>query len=434
MLAAALKQARALSGARLLHSTRVARAATPRPQISLGKHSLRIQFSPSAASDLFPYTWLRDSDPQLIHPSTRQKLHSSVDVPLEARIASARLTQDGTHLSVTWEENTAAGTSSKWPRESVFPLDILQRHADLKRHDAFHHAVSPIPWTSDNLLQSADLFLSYTSLHAPAGLLRGLEQLTRYGILFVTNVPYEETSDDRCELSALAQLFSEIRETFYGRVWDVRSKGEESRNIAYTNLDLGLHMDLQYLENPPRYQILHMLRNRGVQDGESIFSDSLHAAYSLRDSSRLSYDVLCESAVGFHYLNDSHHLYREHPTIELSGATRNSDVAYINYSPPFQSPLPLHTARDVRFLPALKEFTTLIHAPERLYEFAMREGVAVMFDNRRVLHGRREFTNATAAAQCNSTATTDIQRWLKGCYLEADGVMDRLRTLRDAGV
>lgn len=49
--------------------------------------------------------------------------------------------------------------------------------------------------------------------------------------------------DATCELRKLAETFSNIRETFYGQVWDVVNV-RNSRNIAYTNLDLGLHMDL----------------------------------------------------------------------------------------------------------------------------------------------------------------------------------------------
>jgi hypothetical protein len=56
-------------------------------------------------------------------------------------------------------------------------------------------------------------------------------------------VPNEDTVDATCELRKLAETFSNIRETFYGQVWDVVNV-RNSRNIAYTNLDLGLHMDL----------------------------------------------------------------------------------------------------------------------------------------------------------------------------------------------
>ena len=405
------------------------------PKIKLGDHGLAVQFGNEDAADLIPYTWLRDSDPQLIHPSTRQKLHSSIDVPLDSRPLDVRFTQNGTHLGITWETNKPM-RGFDWPLESEFSLEFLRRHSEPDRFQAFHQTITPITWTRESLRQSSNLFLKYPSLSTDVGLLRALEQLAQYGIVFVSDVPHEETSDALCELPRLAQHFGEIRETFYGRVWDVRSQGEDSRNIAYTNLDLGLHMDLEYFENPPRYQVLHMLRCRGVVGGESIFSDSLHAANSLRELTREAYDVLCNSAVGFHYINDNHHLYHEHTTIERFPPVRGSDSAeirYINYSPPFQSPLPLRTARELGFLPALRKFGALVGATERVYEIAIPEGVAVIFDNRRVLHGRRGFRNAGAAATATASHVPRAQseeRWLKGCYIEADGVMDRLRSLR----
>ena len=78
---------------------------------------------------------------------------------------------------------------------------------------------------------------------SPEGLVRGITQLKKYGLLFMTGVPNEETSNERCELKKLAEVFGEIRPTFYGQLWDVMNV-KESKNIAYTNLDLGLHMDL----------------------------------------------------------------------------------------------------------------------------------------------------------------------------------------------
>jgi gamma-butyrobetaine dioxygenase len=73
-----------------------------------------------------------------------------------------------------------------------------------------------------------------------------ITQLTQLGLLFITGVPSAESSNQTCELRTLAQLFGEIRNTFYGDVWDVKNI-RNSRNIAYTNLDLGLHMDLLYV-------------------------------------------------------------------------------------------------------------------------------------------------------------------------------------------
>jgi gamma-butyrobetaine dioxygenase len=75
------------------------------------------------------------------------------------------------------------------------------------------------------------------------GLLSAVNQLSSYGLIFVTGVSNSETSDESCELRKLAEYFGKIRHTFYSQVWDVKDV-RNSHNIAYTNLDLGLHMDL----------------------------------------------------------------------------------------------------------------------------------------------------------------------------------------------
>ena len=78
----------------------------------------------------------------------------------------------------------------------------------------------------------------------PRGFLRVITQLQSTGVLFVHSVPHTDSSDARCELPQLIVRFAELRETFYGAIWDVRDV-IDSRNIAYTSLHLGLHMDLQ---------------------------------------------------------------------------------------------------------------------------------------------------------------------------------------------
>jgi gamma-butyrobetaine dioxygenase len=175
----------------------------------------------------------------------------------------------------------------------------------------------------------------------------------------------------------------------------------------------------RYFQHPPRYQILHCLRNR-VVGGTSIFVDALYAAKRLQESNPADFDVLTKTPVAFHYINDGHHLHREHPTIEL---TSEGEIGHINYSPPFQAPLPLSTPSE--FYPALQRFTQLLNDPNNTYSYTLREGDAVFFDNRRVLHARTAFHDVEG-----EVAEGEMNRWLKGCYLEADAMMDRARVIR----
>jgi len=175
------------------------------------------------------------------------------------------------------------------------------------------------------------------------------------------------------------------------------------------------------------------LRNK-VLGGTSVFVDALHVASLFRETHALDFDILSKTPVSFHYVNDGHHLHQDHFTIELAPQTLSSslrEISHINYSPPFQAPLPLSTPTE--FYPALKRFTDLLNDDAHTFEFTLEEGDAVLFDNRRVLHARTAFRSRTKEewkTQWGERESGEPDRWLKGCYLEADSLLDRLRVLK----
>lgn len=180
-----------------------------------------------------PYLWLRDTCqcPRCVHPSTRQKLHRSTDVAPEIRPKDFEATKEG--VKINWGEG----------HESFYPSEFLERYSSASKRHEFHKDVDQVPWDQDILTKSPSLFVSYDSLQCPDGLLKAMTQIVQYGLLFVRGVPNQETSNETCELRTLATKFGELRETFYGPLWDVINV-RDSTNIAYTNLFLDLHMDL----------------------------------------------------------------------------------------------------------------------------------------------------------------------------------------------
>lgn len=160
----------------------------------------------------------------------------------------------------------------------------------------------------------------------------------------------------------------------------------------------------------------------------------------------MEFDILATTPVPFHYVNNGHHLHHEHPTIELASlplemgtgspiaalsAPSMPEIKHINYSPPFQAPLLLDSTPPA-FYDALGLYAALLDDPVNILEYTLREGDAVVFDNRRVLHARTAFTDDGSGAG----AYGEANRWLKGCYLEADAILDRRRVLgakRDKG-
>ena len=155
-------------------------------------------------------------------------------------------------LRIDWKGTGMQSTSSaSGDTSSYLPLALLAASASTT--DPIHPTSSPlqprlpptIPWMLPALSASPSLFLPYADfLSSPATLHAALTQLRQYGIFFLEGVPSEDGSHDGCELRRLAGRIGEMRNTFYGEVWDVRALGRKSENVAYTNVDLGLHMDL----------------------------------------------------------------------------------------------------------------------------------------------------------------------------------------------
>ena len=75
------------------------------------------------------------------------------------------------------------------------------------------------------------------------------------------------------------------------------------------------------------------------------------------------------------------------------------------------------------FIPLLHE---ILDDPMNTYEYTLQEGDAVLFDNRRVLLSRTAFKDQPSVKMKQG----EINRWLKGCHLEADALVDRVRMLR----
>ncbi|KAH9955440.1 hypothetical protein BC827DRAFT_1237137 [Russula dissimulans] len=401
-------------------------------------------------NSIFPYRWLRDTCtcPSCVHPSTQQKLHRTSDIPASVAPEHIETTDDG--VLISW-----AGADK---HRSFFPLARLTAHANPAALQTFHNDVPPALWPTASALFAAsgrDLEITYDDLSTPRGLLRAITQLQRTGLLFIRDVPFSDTSDSGCELRKLAARFAEIRETFYGAVWNVKNV-VDGQNIAYTNLFLGLHMDLQYFESPPRFQILHCFRNR-VQGGTSLFVDAFAAAEALRATHPAAFSRLATTPVPFHYINDARHLHHARPTITLDPASASASdpastslpsdtgtggggrIAAVSYSPPFQAPLPRDTPHE--FYDALARFVALVDAPAAVYARRLGEGDAVVFDNHRLLHGRTSFEDGDGSGSGSGSDSGSVgardaagggepNRWLKGCYFEGDVMASNGRMLR----
>lgn len=190
-----------------------------------------------------------------------------------------------------------------------------------------------------------------------------------------------------------------------------------------------MHERRRYMENPPGLQLLHCIKAAG-QGGESIFSDALQAAEVLKTASPEAFNDLATFPVTYHYTKGGHHFMDHKPVIQLDEQDSNS-IAHVNWSPPFQGPFSVRddvgdNGRAFRnWHRAARAFDQILNDPSNLFEYRLEEGDCVIFDNRRVLHGRKAFTSSAELG--NAASGGDAVRWLKGAYLDHDDFRSQVR-------
>ena len=109
----------------------------------------------------------------------------------------------------------------------------------------------------------------------------------------------------------------------------------------------------------------------------------------------------------------------------------------VNWGPPFLAPFKLDQAsfefdyndaskgdtlvkKVERWHNAARKLGALLSRQETIYERLMKPGECVIFDNTRVLHGRRAF----------AAEDTGKPRWLRGTYVDKDPFLSKLRVLK----
>ncbi|KAK8844663.1 hypothetical protein IAR55_006512 [Kwoniella newhampshirensis] len=404
------------------------------PVESVSIHSDYITYTHEGETSVISTTRLYDNCtcPRCRDKSTKQKSTTALDAisaSANPSFRKARHKHTGKHgLLVDWSPESR--------HASFFPTWVLRAMSDPLHAERIYRTPSFLrqTWGAETLSHSR-LRVPFNEMQS--SLLQVLEQLQVYGIVVIEGVPTNPTSDQDCMLRKVVGLIGEIRNTFYGETWDVKSV-KQSKNVAYTDQDLGLHMDLLYFSSPPRFQALHCLRNR-VNGGMSYFVDSFRVAIDLPAP---LFETLQHHRIGYIYDNDNHFLRYQHPVISPQFSLANPHSA-VNWSPPFRAgtgPLAMPTKdpalaarEELRIYRAVADFERRLADPRYRYQFTMREGDLVMFDNRRVLHARTAFSDKTEEERERESVELvegEPTRWLKGCYLDGEVVWDKLAVLQ----
>ncbi|WP_282605362.1 gamma-butyrobetaine dioxygenase [Pelagibius sp. Alg239-R121] len=350
----------------------------------------------------FHAIWLRDNalDPQTRAANNGQRLITVLDYPEDTAIETA--STDGQSLSVCF---------SPEGKEASFPADWLAQQA----YDC------PVPptrgWTGEaitrwnSVLSNSIPSTDFTAVRTDPRTLAGwLSAVRRYGFAVMTGLRKESGA-----LLEVAELFGYVRETNYGRWFEVRSEVNPV-NLAYTGLGLQAHTDNPYRDPVPTLQLLACLEN-SADGGDSMVVDGFKAVETLQQETPDHFDLLARYAARFEYAgSDGIRLRSKRPMIDLGPDGELRGVRFNNRSAAPFTDIPYDDMP--KYYAAYRHLAEIIERPESEISFKMAPGDLFIVDNTRVLHARKGFSGAGS-------------RWLQGCYADKDGLLSTLAALEE---
>jgi gamma-butyrobetaine dioxygenase len=243
-----------------------------------------------------------------------------------------------------------------------------------------------------------------------AALARWLAEARATGLALVDGL-----ADDPDAGMAVARRIGFLRETNFGTVFEVKSKPNPN-NLAYTAVALPLHTDLPNQELPPGWQFLHCLANEAVGGG-SVFADGFAIAQDLRAQQPETFEILSTQSIPFRFHDGEFDIRRRQKVITLD---ENGAVTEVCWNAHLADMFDMPAETLEAYYRAYRAFMAKLRDPAYRIGFALRPGEMVVFDNRRVLHGRAAFDPATG------------YRHLQGFYVDRGEFDSRIRVLSRA--
>lgn len=365
--------------------------------LSIGTGALDVRWADGTVS-AYPYIWLRDNCPSGLHPQTQERMLDLLSIAPEPQPAAARIEQD--EAIVEWADEDHV---------SRFSLDWLAWHRPGQRLD--DPADIPLHvWRSELRAAGIPRYRADRILSDDSDLLDWMRETARSGISIVEGVAGEPEAG-----VAVARRIGFLRQTNFGTTFEVINRPDPN-NLAYTAERLPLHTDLPNQEVPPGYQFLHCLANE-AEGGGSLFADGFAIAEDMRREEADAFTLLSEIAIPFRF-HDAETDIRVHcPVISLE---RSGRLVEIHFNAHLAGVFDMPADVVAPYYRAYRAFMARMRRQDYGVSLKLKAGEMVVFDNRRVLHGRDSFDPNTGF------------RHLHGCYVDRGEFASRLRVLSRA--
>lgn len=348
----------------------------------------------------FHAIWLRDNatDDKTRASGNGQRLVTIQDIPENVVIRKARL-----------EDNIITITYSDRDLEVAYDPAWLISHCYDREPGSRGCWFADWVETWDSRLSRALPVADFNNVREDGDALYGwLADLRRYGFAKLEGGPVKSGA-----LMEVASLFGFVRETNYGKWFEVRTEVNPV-NLAYTGLGLQAHTDNPYRDPVPSMQILYCLEN-SAHGGDSIVVDGFHAARLLAEEDTAAFALLASHCARFSYEGSKGvALNSRRPMIETTPDGEVITIRFNNRSAAALTDIPYDSMAD--YYRAWRRFAEIIEAPSMQVSFKLAPGECFVVENTRVLHARNGYSG-------------EGSRWLQGCYPDKDGLYSTLAAM-----
>jgi len=361
--------------------------------ITQGERALHVHWNDGTEAT-YHYIWLRDNCPNAFHPQTGERSFNLLSVSVD--IHPIGVSFDGSQLTIDWSEgNYRSVFEQDWLRDHSYCNELAKnRHSGYVSWD--NSFVHRIPEGNQPQIMADD-----------GALLEWMRDLDRYGLALIRQMPDSESA-----VIDTASRIDYLRQTNFGVTFDVVSVAKPI-NLAYTAIALPLHTDLANQEVPPGYQFLHCLANSST-GGESTFVDGLRVLEQMREENPDAFRLLSTHAIPFRFHDEEHDIRQHHPVINLDSF---GNIIELKYNAHLADIFDLPEAVMYDYYVAYRDLMARLQDPAFKIELRLEAGDMVVFDNRRVLHGRNAFDETSGS------------RHLRGCYVDRSEFKSKLRVL-----
>ncbi|MCP4327524.1 MAG: trimethyllysine dioxygenase [Alphaproteobacteria bacterium] len=361
---------------------------------------LRVRWAGSEGDSTFPWFWLCDhgEDEGSLDPRTLQRRVDTFAIPADIHGVDVRIEEGGDRLAVIWNNGQAASEYSAEFLAAIADLAPSPDHVGAEQSPAYWTAADapdPLPMVANDGLLADDRVLREM-----------LVNIYVWGLCVVDGVPATVEAT-----AAIANRVGYVRRTIFGGVSTLSAELEEHADTAYSTEYLEPHTDATYSHDAPGLQMFNCAEFDG-SGGESILVDGFAVARSIAADAPASYETLTRVIVPGRYVEPGVYLNAERAPLRLDSRGELVQITFNNYDrAPFCLPEPEMTA----FYQAYGELHRRLCDQANWLKIRLRPGMALIFNNWRVLHGRMSYTG---------------KRVFHGCYVNREDYESRLRVLR----